>query len=334
MAAGRNIKGITVEIGGDTAGLQKALSDVNGKIKSTQAQLKDVNNLLKLDPSNTVLVAQKQELLKEAIANTTEKLDSLEAAQKDVTAALEAGKIGQEQYMAFQREVEETRATLGRYESELAGLNTEQDRLATNTERLNKLFDATSTNVDDYADVLGSKLLTAIKNGSASSDQLKMAIEKIGKSATDGKADIKQMTDALDTVDDGQAVQNLIQELRDAETQTDDTSEQLDEMGQTLTGGVLIEAAEQLSAVGDKITELGEKAKDAFTETQDATVKASTYFGRGSRADRRHHQRCVCGGRGRFYGCGLKRCHNRKKEPAGSGPNRAYAHHRAGHHTG
>lgn len=279
MAAGRNIKGITIEIGGDTTGLQKALSDVNGKIKNTQAQLKDVNNLLKLDPSNTVLVAQKQELLKEAIANTTEKLDSLEAAQKDVTAALEAGKIGQEQYMAFQREVEETRATLGRYESELAGLNTEQDRLATNTERLNKLFDATSTNVDDYADVLGSKLVTAIKNGSASSDQLKMAIEKIGKSATDGKADIKQMTDALDTVDDGQAVQNLIQELREAETQTDDTSEQLDEMGKTLTGGVLIEAAEQLSAVGDKITELGEKAKDAFTETQDATVKASTYFG-------------------------------------------------------
>lgn len=279
MAAGRNIKGITVEIGGDTTGLQKALSDVNGKIKNTQAQLKDVNNLLKLDPSNTVLVAQKQELLKEAIANTTEKLDSLEATQKDVTAALEAGKIGQEQYMAFQREVEETRATLGRYESELAGLNTEQDRLATNTERLNKLLEATGTNVDDYADVLGSRLVTAIKNGSATSDQLRMAIEKIGKSATDGKADIKQLTAALDTVDDGQAIQSLIQELRDAGTQADNTSEQLDEMGQTLTGGVLIEAAEQLSAVGDKITELGEKAKDAFTETQDATVKASTYFG-------------------------------------------------------
>ena len=279
MAAGRNIKGITVEIGGDTTGLQKALSDVNGKIKNTQAQLKDVNNLLKLDPSNTVLVAQKQELLKEAIANTTEKLDSLEAAQKDVTAALEAGKIGQEQYMAFQREVEETRTTLGRYETELAGLNTEQDRLATNTDRLNKLFEATGTNVDDYADVLGSRLVTAIKNGSATSDQLRMVIEKIGKSATDGKADIKQLTAALDTVDDGQAIQSLIQELRDAGTQADNTSEQLDEMGQTLTGGVLIEAAEQLSAVGDKITELGEKAKDAFAETQDATVKASTYFG-------------------------------------------------------
>lgn len=284
MAAGRNIKGITIEIGGDTTGLQKALSDVNGKLKSTQAQLKDVNNLLKLDPSNTVLVAQKQELLTNAIADTTEKLNSLEAAQKDVTAALEAGKIGQEQYMAFQREVEETRATLTRYETELAGLNTEQDRLATNTDRLNKLFQATGTNVDDYADVLGNRLVTAIKNGSASADQLKLAIEKIGKSATGGKADIRQLTDALDTVDDGQAIQNLIQDLRDAGSQADNTAEQLDGMGKTLTGGVLLEAAEQLSAVGDKITELGEKAKDAFTETQDATVKASTYFGETGKA--------------------------------------------------
>ena len=129
MAAGRNIKGITIEIGGDTTGLQKALSGVNDKLKNTQAQLKDVNTLLKLDPSNTVLVAQKQELLKNAIADTASKLDTLEAAQKDVTAALEAGKIGQEEYMAFQREVEATKATLSRYQSELDGLNTEQDRL-------------------------------------------------------------------------------------------------------------------------------------------------------------------------------------------------------------
>lgn len=279
MAAGRNIKGITLEIGGDTSGLRKALGDVNEKVKSTQAQLKDVNNLLKLDPSNVVLVAQKQELLKDAIADTTDKLDHLEAAQKDVTAALEAGKIGQEQYRAFQREVEETRTILKRYEIELDGLNTDQDRLAANTERLNKLFDATGSNVDDYADVLGNRLVTAIRNGSASADQLKLAIEKISKSATDGKADIKQIADALDTVDDGQAIENLIRELKEASTQAEHTSEQLDEMGKTLTGGALVEAAEQVAAVGDKIVELGEKSMDAFTEMQDATVKASVYFG-------------------------------------------------------
>lgn len=284
MAAGRNIKGITIEIGGDTTGMQKALSGVNDKLKNTQAQLKDVNTLLKLDPSNTVLVAQKQELLKNAIADTASKLDTLEAAQKDVTAALEAGKIGQEEYMAFQREVEATKATLSRYQSELDGLNTEQDRLATNTERLSKLFDALGADVDDYADVLGSKLVTAIKNGSASSDQLKLAIEKIGRSATDGKADIKQMTDALDTVDDGQAIRNLIQDLKEAGAQADDTAEQLDEMGKTLTAGTLMEAADQISGLGDKITELGDKAKDAFLETQDATVKASTYFGETGKA--------------------------------------------------
>lgn len=284
MAAGRNIKGITIEIGGDTTGLKKALSGANDKLKNTQAQLKDVNTLLKLDPSNTVLVAQKQELLKNAIADTASKLDTLEAAQKDVTAALEAGKIGQEEYMAFQREVEATKATLSRYQSELDGLNTEQDRLATNTERLSKLFDALGADVDDYADVLGSKLVTAIKNGSASSDQLKLAIEKIGRSATDGKADIKQMTDALDTVDDGQAIKNLIQDLKEAGTQADNTSEQLDEMGKTLSAGALMEAADQLSGLGDKITELGDKAKDAFLETQDATVKASTYFGETGKA--------------------------------------------------
>jgi len=63
MAVGRNIKGITVEIGGDTTKLTQALSKVNGEIRNTQAQLKDVNKLLKLDPGNTELIAQKHKLL-------------------------------------------------------------------------------------------------------------------------------------------------------------------------------------------------------------------------------------------------------------------------------
>ena len=76
------IKGITVEIGGDTSGLEKALSDVNNSIKKTQSQLRDVNNLLKLDPSNTVLLAQKQELLQQAIGDTEKKLQALERRRR------------------------------------------------------------------------------------------------------------------------------------------------------------------------------------------------------------------------------------------------------------
>lgn len=69
------IKGITVEIGGDTTGLLKALKGVNATIKTTQSFLRDVNRLLKLDPLNTTLLAQKQRILKESISATKEKLD-------------------------------------------------------------------------------------------------------------------------------------------------------------------------------------------------------------------------------------------------------------------
>ena len=82
--------------------------------------------------------------------------------------------------------------------------------LSSNTERLNKLFAATGSSVDDYADVLGSRLVTAIRNGTASSDQLKTAVEKIGKVVTGGKADIMRLTDTLDTVDGGQAAEAVI----------------------------------------------------------------------------------------------------------------------------
>lgn len=110
--AGR-IKGITVEIGGDTTGLEKALKNVNSTIKNTQSQLKDVNRLLKLDPSNTELLSQKQRALKDAIGATKEKLDSLKIAQEQAKQQLENGDLGQDKYDALQREIIETEDNLG-----------------------------------------------------------------------------------------------------------------------------------------------------------------------------------------------------------------------------
>ena len=273
------IKGITVEIGGDTSGLEKSLSDVNNSIKKTQSQLRDVNNLLKLDPSNTVLLAQKQELLQAAIGDTERKLQALEQAQEEVTKAFEHGDLGKDQYMAFQREVEETRGTLNRYKADLSGLQSEQERLSTNTERLSKLFAATESNVDDYADVLGSRLVNAIRNGTASSDQLKTAVEKIGKAVTGGKADIKQLTDALDTVDDGQAVRNLIEDLNNVGDAAQDAAGDIGEIAEATKGVALMEAADQLSVVGDKIQDIGDKAVSAYAETENAVTKVNAYFG-------------------------------------------------------
>ncbi|MFR8536755.1 MAG: phage tail tape measure protein [Lacrimispora saccharolytica] len=273
------IKGITVEIGGDTSGLEKSLAAVNNSIKKTQSQLRDVNNLLKLDPSNTILLVQKQELLQSAIGDTEKKLEALEQAQEDVTKAFERGDLGKDQYMAFQREVEETRGALNRYKADLSGLQSEQERLASNTGRLNKLFAATGSSVDDYADVLGSRLVTAIRNGTASSDQLKTAVEKIGKAVTGGKADIKQLTDALDTVDDGQAVRNLINDLNDVGDAAQDAADDIGEIAQATKGAALMEAADQLSVVGDKIQDVGDKAVSAYAETETAVSKVNAYFG-------------------------------------------------------
>lgn len=118
------IKGITVEIGGDTTGLDKALKSVNTSIRSTQSALKDVNRLLKLDPSNTELLSQKQRLLKDAIAATKEKLDSLKVAQELAKQQLENGELGQDKYDALQREIVETEEELRRLQQEAATTNT------------------------------------------------------------------------------------------------------------------------------------------------------------------------------------------------------------------
>lgn len=111
MAANR-IKGITVEIGGDTTKLQTALKGVNTEIRNTQSQLKDVEKLLKLDPGNTELMAQKHRLLGDAVRETKEKLETLKTAAEQANDALARGEISQSQYDALQREIIETENNL------------------------------------------------------------------------------------------------------------------------------------------------------------------------------------------------------------------------------
>ena len=106
------IQGITVEIGGDTTKLSTALSKVNKEIRDTQAQLKDVNKLLKLDPGNAELMAQKQRLLAQAVGETREKLEALRLAGQQANEALAKGEISRSQYDALQREIAETEQAL------------------------------------------------------------------------------------------------------------------------------------------------------------------------------------------------------------------------------
>lgn len=124
--ASKGIKGITVKIGGDTVGLQKALSDVNRRSGELNAELRQVNNALKFDPTNTTLLSQKQQLLAEQVKNTSDKLQQLRSVQGQIEQQYKSGEIGAEAYRAFQRELAST-------ESRLASLETEEQSVGRST---------------------------------------------------------------------------------------------------------------------------------------------------------------------------------------------------------
>lgn len=121
--AKRSIKGITIKIGGDTTGLDKALKETNKKSRELENELKAVDKALKLDPNNVTLVKQKQDLLKDSIKETKSKLDVLKEAQSQVTAQYKKGEIDAGQYRAFQRELETTKSKLSSLKDEKKNVN-------------------------------------------------------------------------------------------------------------------------------------------------------------------------------------------------------------------
>ena len=155
--ANNRIKGITISIDGDTTGLEGALKDVNKQAGNLQSELKDVERLLKLDPGNTELIAQKQQLLAEQIQNTSQKLDVLKTAQSQVEEQFRNGDIGAEQYRAFQRELTTTEAQLKSYGQQMTITVNEQQRLETAQQKLQTFFKATGTELAHFSDLLGSR---------------------------------------------------------------------------------------------------------------------------------------------------------------------------------
>lgn len=118
-----NIKGITIQIGADTQPLQKALEGVNKNARDIQSELKQVDRLLKLDPTNTELMAQKQKLLSDAVSNTGDKLTTLKEAQRQVEEQFKNGDIGEDKYRAIQREVISTEQNLKNLQKQLHEVN-------------------------------------------------------------------------------------------------------------------------------------------------------------------------------------------------------------------
>lgn len=119
--ASKQIRGITIEIGGDTTKLGKALEEGEKQSRSLQGELKQVERLLKFDPGNTELLAQKQKILTEAVKETTDKLEILRKAEEQVVEQFNRGDIGEDQLRAFQREIIKTQSELDGFEAKLNG---------------------------------------------------------------------------------------------------------------------------------------------------------------------------------------------------------------------
>ena len=175
------IRGITIELGGDASGLSQALKDVNGDLNNTQKQLKDVERLLKLDPKNTELLAQKQKLLGDQIQNTKKKLDTLKQAQ----ATMDKNGVDKnsEQYMALQREIISTEREVENLENAsketsnaMSGIAQAADKVS---EAAGKVADKTRALSGAAAGVLGAIGGLAI-NTAKSADELNSLAKQTG----------------------------------------------------------------------------------------------------------------------------------------------------------
>lgn len=155
--ANKNIRGITIEIGGDTTKLGKALENSEKKSRSLQLELSEIQKSLKFDPSNVELLSQKQTVLTQNIAETSAKLDTLKEAERQVIEQFQRGEVAEEQVRALQREIIKTEGVLESMKSDLTGTNTALNNLADGanqaeqeTEEYADALDNASEELDDF----------------------------------------------------------------------------------------------------------------------------------------------------------------------------------------
>lgn len=192
------IRGITIEIGGDTGGLVKSLKSADKQIASTQKQLKDVEKLLKMDPTNTELLAQKQRLLKQAVEQTTDKLEELNKAQKEMDA--QGIDKNSEQYMALRREITATENSLEDLEKAAARANVTLSKIGAVAGEISKKADKVSKATRGLSTAAGGALTGIVGlaiNAAVMSDDLNTLAKQTGFTTDE----IQKMQYAADRID-------------------------------------------------------------------------------------------------------------------------------------
>lgn len=174
----KNIKGIIIELGAETKGLDKALADVNKQSRDIQKELREVNKLLKFNPKDTELLSQKQKLLGDQVSATKEKLDKLKAAEAQVQEQFKKGEITEEQYRAYQREIVETESKLKHYEEQLKQVTRENNSFAQSMETASKKLNDVGSKMQDVGKDLNKKVTLPLVGIGAAATKLGVEFEK------------------------------------------------------------------------------------------------------------------------------------------------------------
>ena len=193
------IKGITVEIGGDTTKLGKALEDVNNKGRDLSSELGQINKLLKFDPGNAELLAQKQKILADAVENTKEKLNTLKTAEAQVQEQFKRGEVSEEQVRALEREIISVTQKLGSYEKAVQETADEIQELGKNNKTLKGTISdqkkALEKLKEEYVDVASSQ-----GKNSTEAKELKSQIKKLSTELGTNEKKLKDVEESVEKV--------------------------------------------------------------------------------------------------------------------------------------
>lgn len=203
-----SIKGITVKLGADTTALSTALKDVDKESRSLQTELKTVERLLKLDPTNTILLSQKQELLAKQVNSAKDKLKLLSNVQEQIKDKFTQGEIDEGQYRAFEREVAKTQGELKKFSSAVEEAGTKSSNADEEIKGASTDLQKTGTeakNAKSNLQNVGNEFDSAGKKANKTGDEIK----KVGEKSKTSKTSIKDV---------GVAVENAGKKAKDAKS--------------------------------------------------------------------------------------------------------------------
>lgn len=247
--ANKKLKGLVLEIGGDTTKLVDSLKVPEKECSDLQSKLKSVNQMLKFDPTNTELLAQKQRLLKEQISSTEDKLKLLKETQRQFI--LDGGNVDSSQYIALQQEIQKTESNLKRLKSEQSGVSAELEAFGKKLEQTGDKIETMGKKVAPVSAAVGAGLTVATKNAS---------------DFEDGMAKMSTLFDTTQT-----SVKDLSEEFIKLSNETGKGATELAEAGyQALSASVPIQN------VGKFVKTSAELAKVGFTDTSTAVDVLTT----------------------------------------------------------